>query len=99
MNLKRYSIALGWWAICAAPAVFGASYTFTKIVDNAPGSGFSLFLGPTLINNQGLVAFTATRASGQGIYTGSGGAVTTLWEDPSGGQPSASGLNDAGTVV
>ena len=99
MNQRTYSIALGWLAILAAPAVFGANYTFTKIVDNAPGSGFSLFVGPTLINNQGVVAFTATRASGQGIFAGSGGAVTTLWEDSSGGQPSASGLNDAGTVV
>ena len=47
--------------LLAVPALFGASYTYTKITDDAPGStlgGFS-FLGPFLINSSGAVAFTA----------------------------------------
>jgi uncharacterized protein (TIGR03437 family) len=88
------------------PALFGASYTFTKITDDAPGStlgGYS-FLGPFLINSSGAAAFTAAKVeAGTGIYSGSGNGISTLYvgglnfSSPLVGK--ATGFNDSGTVV
>jgi uncharacterized protein (TIGR03437 family) len=82
----------------------GVTYTFTRIVDNAPGSAFALspFSGPFLVNSHGVVAFTAQRRNASldtvfGIYTSSGGAITTVVEDSTG--LILMGFNDAGTVL
>src|ERR1044072_8980526 len=53
-----------------------SSYTFTKIADS--GGSFDSF-GDSSINNDGTVAFGAFLDNGlQGIFTGSGGAITTI---------------------
>ncbi len=71
-------------------AVIAAHYTFTKIADN------SAFSAPS-INNEGTVTFSAN-----GIFTGSGGAITTI---AAGGGSFSSipdqtpSINDRGTVA
>jgi hypothetical protein len=71
-------------------AVSAAHYTFTKIADN------SAFNAPS-INNDGTVTFSAN-----GIFTGSGGAITTI---AAGGGSFSSipdqtpSINDIGTVA
>lgn len=80
----------------------GAEYTFTKIADNAPGSRFREFSNNVLlINNNGVVAFTATlRDGGDGVFTGSGGDVRTIFiENADIEDPQATDINDSGTVV
>src|SRR5665213_3069519 len=64
--------------------LFGATYTYTKITDDAPGStlgAFTSFLGPFLINSSGAVAFTTQPPPGgeRGIYTGSGSGITAVY--------------------
>ena len=92
--------------LLAVPALFGASYTYTKITDDAPGStlGLASFLGPFLINSSGAVAFTAAMVEvGTGIYTGSGNGISTVYVGGlTFGSPlvfTATGFNDSGTVV
>src|SRR5579859_5294195 len=92
----------------AVPSLFGTTYTYTKITDDAPGStlgAFTSFLGPFLINSTGAVAFTARSGSAGevGIYTGSGNGVNTVYV---GGLnfssplvSAATGFNDSGTLV
>ncbi len=80
------------------------TYTFTKIVDNTGSfgsfSGFSSDTARPAINDSGTVAFFATLSGGTfGVYSGSGGAVTTII-DSSGmydgfGNPS---INSSGQV-
>jgi len=77
-------------SVFTAASMFGANYTYTKIVDNAPASAPGLayrFFWPYLINGQGAVAFGAAyiNAKGdtvQGIYTGSGNGIRSVYEDP-----------------
>ncbi len=100
-----YLVLVGAFAV---PGLFGATYTYTKITDNAPGStlgALTSFLGPFLINSSGAVAFTAKSSDvGEvGIYTGSASGVNTVYV---GGlnfsSPivfAATGFNDSGTVV
>lgn len=93
--------------LLAVPAVFGTSYTYTNITDDAPGStlGLAGFLGPYLINSTGAVAFTATSfAVGEvGIYTGSGSGITAVYLGgltlSSPRVAAATGFNDSGTIV
>jgi uncharacterized protein (TIGR03437 family) len=93
--------------LLTVPLLFGAEYTFTKITDDAPGStlGLAIFGGPFLINNNGLVVFTAQKTSTlqNGVYAGSGNGLTTVYE---GGltldSPRvnwATGVNDSGVIV
>ena len=80
-------------------AAAAQTYTFKKIVDlSGPFNNF----GAIDINDSGTVAFWASRdAGGQGVFTGSGGAITTI-ADSSGElfqfdlTPS---INSAGTVA
>src|SRR5579863_1646744 len=91
----------------AVPTLFGTTYTYTKITDDAPGStlGLASFLGPFLINNSGAVAFTASSSAvGEaGIYTGSASGINTVYVGGlTVGSPvvfAATGFNDSGTVV
>ncbi len=99
---------VGALVLLLAPALFGTTYTYTKITDDAPGStlgAFTSFLGPFLINSSGAVAFTASSgAVGEvGIYTGSASGINTVYV---GGLTfsspivfGATGFNDSGTVV
>jgi uncharacterized protein (TIGR03437 family) len=107
MLTNRLSRA-GALVLLLAPSLFGATYTYTKITDDAPGStlgALTSFLGPFLINSSGAVAFTAKSGDvGEvGIYTGSSSGVNTVYV---GGlnfsSPlvfTATGFNDSGTVV
>jgi uncharacterized protein (TIGR03437 family) len=100
--------ALALVGVLAVPGLFGATYTYTKITDDAPGStlgAFTSFLGPFLINSSGAVAFTAKSGDvGEvGVYTGSASGINTVYV---GGlnlnSPlvfAATGFNDSGTVV
>src|SRR5215468_6074696 len=90
--------------LLAGSSLWGATYTYTKIVDNAPGSTFALspFSGPFLVNGQGVVAFSAQHSDAKGdtvygIYSSSGGAITTIVEDRV--KLTLTGLTDSGTVV
>ena len=81
-NLVEQSISTG--GLLLAPSLFGATYTYTKITDDAPGStlgALTSFLGPFLINSSGAVAFTAKSSDvGEvGIYTGSASGVNTVY--------------------
>ena len=96
--LFAVALALPISGLCAT------TYTFTKIVDNGPGSALALspFTGPFLINSQGVVAFAAQHADVRGdtvfgIYTGSGSGLTTVVEDSQ--RMILTGFNDSGTVV
>ncbi|MGH7535232.1 MAG: hypothetical protein ACREMG_06570, partial [Gemmatimonadales bacterium] len=75
------------------------SYTFAKIADNT--GTFTKLHSPPAINPAGTVVFTADRAAGgQGIFTGSGGPLTTIAQ--SGGPFLSVGgntINADGTVV
>jgi hypothetical protein len=78
------------------------AYTFTKIADtNDPFREISSFSSP--INDQGTVAFRAivNTAAVVGVFTGSGGAITTIADRTSGsfldfGTPA---INNEGTVA
>src|SRR6266853_6990520 len=90
--------------VLACAPLFAATYTFTKIADNAPGSQFALsqFAGPFLVNSKGVVAFTGQSRDAKGdtvfgIYTSSGSGVTTVVEDST--RLILTGFNDSGTVV
>ena len=85
--------------ISAPPPVRG--YTFTKIADTS--GQFQFFDTPPAINAQGTVVFQARLDNGSaGIFTGSGGATTTI-VDTNGsfaGFPSTEPeINNEGTVV
>jgi hypothetical protein len=85
------------------------AFTFTKIADDSgPFSFVDVFFGPEpVINNRGTVAFlTNLDTGGQGIFTGSGGATTTIAIADGSGPPGTLGtfqsppaLNDEGTVA
>jgi len=85
------------------------AFTFTKIADDSgPFSFVDVFFGPEpVINNRGTVAFlTNLDTGGAGIFTGSGGATTTIAiADESaplgtfGTFRSPPALNDEGTVA
>ncbi|HEX5229851.1 MAG TPA: choice-of-anchor tandem repeat NxxGxxAF-containing protein [Bryobacteraceae bacterium] len=107
-NIRLSSAMVLGIAVLAGSSLYGAEYTFTKILDNAPGSDFSLasFIGPFMINSHGTVAFTAAKSTthNTGIYIGSGnGPVSTVFEGGlTVGSPRvnwATGFNDSGTVV
>jgi uncharacterized protein (TIGR03437 family) len=84
--------------LLAVPALFGTTYTYTKIIDNAPGSALGLVEFPTyLINGNGAVAFTAT-GNANGIYTGSASGISPVVTNDS-SHFLLSGFNDSGTVV
>jgi hypothetical protein len=76
------------------------AYTFTKIADtNGPFREIFNFSSP--INDQGTVAFSAILdTGGSGIFTGNGGAITTIAErtDPSFNLVTTA-LNNEGTVA
>src|SRR2546421_10379923 len=83
--------------------LFGVTYSFTKIADNAPGSAVALspFPGPFLVNSQGVVAFSAQYRDLKGdtvfaIYTSSGSGLTTVVEDST--RLILTGFKDSGTV-
>lgn len=85
--------------ISAPPPVRG--YTFTKIADTS--GQFQFFDSPPAINEQGTVVFQARLDNGSaGIFTGSGGATTTI-VDPNGSfadfPVSEPEINNEGTVV
>ncbi|HTB20032.1 MAG TPA: IPT/TIG domain-containing protein [Bryobacteraceae bacterium] len=89
---------LGALVLLLAPSLFGATYTYTKITDNSPGGAFSLVRFSTfLINANGTVVFSAT-GNANGIYTGSGNAITTVVADDT-THFGLSSFNDSGTVV
>jgi hypothetical protein len=61
----------------ASPAIAGSPYTFVNIADNTGDLGNS-FSNPS-INSSGTVVFAASIGGGQtGIFTGNGGALTTI---------------------
>jgi hypothetical protein len=86
-----------------------SAFTFTKIADDSgPFSFVDVFFGPEpVINNGGTVAFlTNLDTGGEGIFTGTGGATTTIAiADDSGPSgtfgtfQSSPALNDEGTVA
>jgi hypothetical protein len=76
------------------------AYTFTKIADTN-GLFREIFNFSSPINDQGTVAFSAILdAGGSGIFTGNGGAITTIAErtDPSFNLVTTA-LNNEGTVA
>jgi len=85
------------------------AFTFTKIADDSgPFSFVDVFFGPEpVINNRGTVAFlTNLDTGGEGIFTGSGGATTTIAIADDSGPSGTFGtfrsppaLNDEGTVA
>jgi len=85
------------------------AFTFTKIADDSgPFSFVDVFFGPEpVINNRGTVAFlTNLDRGGEGIFTGSGGATTTIAIADDSGPSGTFGtfrsppaLNDEGTVA
>ncbi|HEY9794669.1 MAG TPA: choice-of-anchor tandem repeat NxxGxxAF-containing protein [Leptolyngbyaceae cyanobacterium] len=85
------------------------AFTFTKIADDSgPFSFVDVFFGPEpVINNGGTVAFlTNLDTGGAGIFTGSGGATTTIAIANDRGRfgtfgmfDSPPALNDEGTVA
>jgi hypothetical protein len=94
------------WALALVVLTFGTpgtaeagSYTFTLIADTS--GAFTYLHSPPAINASGTVVFTADLAAGgRGVFTGSGGALTTIAE--SGGLFLSIGgntINAAGTVV
>jgi len=84
------------------------AFTFTKIADDrGPFSFVDVFFGPEpVINNRGTIAFLTNLDTGsEGIFTGSGGATTTIAIADDSGPPGTFGrflsppaLNDEGTV-
>lgn len=101
--MKRYLLAVILSASATLPAV---EYTFAKIADNAAGSPFRDFKPSVAINDNGTVAFAGiTEIVGrdpvrQGIYSSSGGAVTTI-ADTNGNLADfvVGGINLAGRVA
>jgi hypothetical protein len=67
-------------SVRAAPAVHATLYTFINIADNTMtepgGSNFESFENPSISDSA--VAFVGSYFGGAGIYTGSGGALTTI---------------------
>jgi PEP-CTERM motif len=64
-------------------AIFATSGgTPTEIASNDVGTGLTAFAGPTAINASNRVAFVAARTivagGGKGVFTGTGGALTTI---------------------
>jgi uncharacterized protein (TIGR03437 family) len=85
-------------SLVSLPSLFGTTYTFTKIVDNGPGTPYFLTAFPTfVINSKGEVAFTGVQTA-NGIYIGSGGAIATVAADDT-TRFTLTGFNDSGTVV
>jgi hypothetical protein len=87
--------------ICIADAAHAASYTFTKIVDNAGGTIRDIGYSPS-INNTGAVVFRGNIHSGPvGIFVGNGGPIMTIADSDE--QFSDFGnecsINDHGTVA
>ncbi len=69
------------------------------IADNSSRT-FSVFSRILSINNKGVVAFDAARTGGGGIYTGSGGALTTIADETALFEGFGSkSINDRGVVA
>jgi hypothetical protein len=85
-------------ACLATPVAAQSRYTFTRIADT---SGFpDGILAPVALNDDGQVAFVATRPGGvRGVFVGRGGAVTTVADTSSiftfFGLPGINGLGQA----
>jgi hypothetical protein len=85
--MSREVALLGLVWICAASPAAALPVTYTKIADSStlrPGSTFDAFFAPAV--DAGVVAFRAwdtddTGDIGDGIYMGSGGALTTVVDD------------------
>jgi hypothetical protein len=77
-----------------------ASYQFVNIVDDSGPFDTNDFGGAS-INNSGVVAFKGARDGVHGIYTGSGGAITTIADmsGPYNGVSYSASINDAGVVA
>jgi hypothetical protein len=77
--------------------------TTTQITRSGLESNFSTFLGDPAINSSGTVLFKATLVSGgNGLFLGSGGAITTIASFPSvsaGEIGGWSAINDSGVVA
>ncbi|MDX1980278.1 MAG: hypothetical protein SFV51_08415 [Bryobacteraceae bacterium] len=79
-----------------------ADYTFHKIIDTAPGSEYSSFKPHLILNNEGVVALTATRRRDgqQVLLRGTPGAMSVLVEESDEVRaPVAADMNDSGAVV
>lgn len=94
-GLVLFIIAAGSVATHSATA---AGYTFVKIADDT--AGITNFDRPGAMNQSGQVAFIAKGASGDTVYRGSGGPLTTIYSPGLGltlvAQPS---INDSGVVA
>jgi hypothetical protein len=92
-------LALVALALGSAGTAEAGSYTFTLIADTS--GAFTHLHSPPAINALGTVVFTADLAAGgRSVFTGSGGALTTIAE--SGGPLLSIGgntINASGTVV
>lgn len=77
MPLSRIlgALAVGLAVQFSPNSAWAGQYNFTRIADTS--GEFSEF-GFFAINDSGTVAFQAIRAGGGGIYTGSGGPITTI---------------------
>jgi hypothetical protein len=103
--LQRTAWSWGWvlalvvLALGTPETAEAGSYTFTLIADTS--GAFTRLHSPPAVNASGIVVFTADLAAGgQGVFTGSGGALTTIAES---GGPLLSvfgnTINAGGTVV
>jgi hypothetical protein len=84
------------------PAAAQLTYQFTRIADTS--GDFQAFGEPPTLNNAGVVAFQANRRTGgiRGVYSGSGGSLTTIAETGSDFSTFIAGdvvINDAGIVA
>jgi hypothetical protein len=106
MQPRRISCAALALALCLSATARGqTTYTFTRIADN---TGSLTGLGTPSINNAGTVAFQAVEAptpqnnGPEGVFTGSGGPVTTVADSLTGPfgffSPEVS-INDEGEVA
>ena len=86
--------------LITVPTLWGTTYTYTKIADNAPGTpfAFATFPGPFLINSEGVVAFSVEGPTINAIYTGTGAGINKVVQEDS-VRFILSGLNDSGRVA
>jgi hypothetical protein len=98
MTHNLFRPAAGLFALLVGTSLFGTTYTYTKIVDNSPGTPFALVTFRSfVINGNGAVALWAD-GTANGIYTGSGGSISTVAADDT-THFILTGFNDSGTVV
>lgn len=105
LHLAMQATVMGLFLSLLASQEAGATtFTFTKIADT---TGSFSFLQPPSINNKGKVAFEASLdAGGEGIFTGSGGQITTITDTKKFATTttgplsfSVPSINDRGTVA